>query len=65
MIKVTEFRNVNDLNDYLSKINTQCQVIAMNREFTNPKTMLLTSTINYVLVESYDDFKDPSKRVRA
>lgn len=52
MPKIVEFRDVFDLNEYFSKniMMHAWEVIPVHRQFTNPKTGLMTSTITYVLI---------------
>lgn len=49
---VTEFKNINELNDYLAITeNRVVGVIPVPRNFINPTTNLLTCTMTYVLTE--------------
>lgn len=52
MSRVIEFRNVDELNDYLNNnlMVSRWEVIPISRMFENPKTKLLTSCMTYVLV---------------
>lgn len=52
MPKVLEFRNVDELNNFLDKnlMVSRWEVIPISRMFENPTTKLLTSCMTYVLV---------------
>ena len=52
MVKVLEFKNVNDINEYFSNhvMMKQFEVIPIERRFTNPNNKLITSCVTYILV---------------
>lgn len=55
-IEVIEFKDVFDLNRWLSEnnpIRRQFEILPVARVFSNPKTGLMVNTITYVVVLGY------------
>ena len=51
MLVVVEYKNVLDLNEYLSRCKKKVDIVPLSRTFVNPHTDLLTSTITYIVIE--------------
>lgn len=55
-MKVFEFRNVHDLNDYLGQVQNYVQnkltIIPLSKTFENPSNKMLVNTITYVVIEA-------------
>lgn len=53
MVNVKEFKNVDDINAYLSgRRMPQFEIIPIQRNFENPNTKLMTSCMSYILIEN-------------
>jgi hypothetical protein len=48
---VSEFKSLNDLNDYLARCKGKINIIPLSRSFVNPNNNVLVSTITYVVIE--------------
>ena len=51
MVEVLEFKNINELNNYLhGKLMPQFEVKAVPRTFQHPESKLFVNSISYVLI---------------
>ena len=55
MVVVKEFRNLNELNEYLDSIThmPQFDIKPVSRTFEHPQTKILVNSISYVLILNY------------
>lgn len=53
MVEVLEFKNVEELNDYLeiTKFPFNFEIIPISRMFEHPQSKLIVSCITYVLIK--------------
>jgi hypothetical protein len=54
MVKVFEFKNVQEINEFLSdkRLLHQFDVIPVPRSFEHPVSRLMVNSISYVLIEN-------------
>jgi hypothetical protein len=55
MVKVLEFKSLQDINEYLDNrlMKSQFDIIPVSRMFEHPQTRLIVSCITYVLIENF------------